>query len=105
VTEAWGGSYDPQEALDALACVIEDKIGHYGPFGEEDVRLIVFYNRAALYNTPFGGIAYRKFEDVAALAAKKLRALRVPFKTVYLLKALEPELEAFEVYPMFRKCS
>jgi hypothetical protein len=31
VTEAWGGSYDPQEALDALACVIEDKIGRCSP--------------------------------------------------------------------------
>jgi XcyI restriction endonuclease len=31
VTEAWGGLYDPQEALDALACVIEDKIGRCSP--------------------------------------------------------------------------
>jgi len=65
----------------------------------------VFYNRAALYNTHFWSVAYRKFEDVAAFATKKLKEIKVPFKTVYLLNASERELEAFEVYPMLRKCN
>ncbi len=104
VFEGRGGAYDPNDAVAALARVIKDKAVHYGTFGEKDVRLIVFYNQAILYNTPFQGLANRTFADVAAIAARILGNIDVPFTKVYLLKAPDPDPEAFEVYPGLRQC-
>jgi len=101
--EAWGGAYDPQQAVDALVALAVEKVSGYGPFGQQDTRLLIFYNRAITYNTPFYGLAYRSFADVAPVVARKLAVIRVPFSLVYLLNALERE--ACEVYPECHQCS
>lgn len=96
-------------ALDALINAIEKQVRQYGLSGKEDVRLIVYYNQAFRYNTPWLGFAgpgqpyYRNFRDVAKLAAHEVGQLEVPFEKVYLLNALEPE--AFEIYPVLLRCN
>ena len=105
--ESWADAYNPQIALEALTKAIRDKVERYGLSGKEDVRLIVHYNEAVLYNTPYRGFAgrshYRNFQDVAELAANEVRKMRVPFKKVYLLNV--PEREAFEIYPVLLRCN
>lgn len=102
--EAWGGPCDPRVAIAALKQAIKKKAAHYGRFGNEDVRLIVFYHQAILYNTPFDGRQVDTFEDLASIAKETLSRIAVPFKKVYLLNALGPVPEAFEVYPTVRRC-
>ena len=43
------------------------------------------------------------FSDVAKEAAR-IAANQSAFERIYLLKALEPELEAYEVFPVFATC-
>src|SRR6266702_1692339 len=104
--EEQGGAYTPQVALDELINRLKRKNEHYGTFGESDIRLVIHYNHAVLYNTPFIGImgsnVYRTFEDVAILAAKCLEEIVIPFKRVYLLNA--PGREVFEIYPKLGRC-
>lgn len=102
--EAPGGAYVSQVAIDAMKLRVKEKAAHYGTFRKEDVRLIVFYNQAALYNTPFQDLTLRSFEDVAAIAAETLSRIHIPFTRVYLLKALYPSPESFEVYPRLGRC-
>lgn len=99
-----GGPYDSTVAIDALKRRIRKKAEHYGTFGSEDVRLIVFYNQAVLHNTPFWDLTLRSFEHVASIAKEIIARIPVPFTKVYLLKALYPAPEAFEVYPTLRRC-
>jgi hypothetical protein len=68
------------------------------------VRLLAYYGAAVAYNTPWYGINTRKFSDVAKEAAR-IAATQSAFERIYLLKALEPELEAYEVFPVFAKCT
>lgn len=102
--EAPGGHYVSQVAVDAMKLRVKEKAEHYGTFGKEDVRLIVFYSQAALYNTPLPDLAFRSFEDLASIAAATLSHSRVQFTKVYLLKALYPSPEAFEIYPGLGRC-
>ncbi len=102
--EGRGGSYDGQVLITALEQRIQQKAKHYGAFGHEDVRLIVFYNQAILYNTPFDDLEICTFEDVAAIAKEISSRIQVPFTKAYLLSALYPNPEAFEVYPTARRC-
>jgi hypothetical protein len=44
------------------------------------------------------GIETREFADVAAVAAAVVRG-QTAFEKIYLLKALELELDVFEIYP------
>jgi len=97
------GSYSPETALRAMGAILEQKIRHYGRFSRP-TRLIVYYGKAVAYNTPYLGVETREFADVAALATEAVRGQNV-FEKVYLLNALEPGLEAFEIYPALTRCS
>ena len=63
-----------------------------------------YYGQAAAYNTPYIGMDTREFADVAALAAHAVRG-QTAFEKIYLLNALEPGLEAFEIFPACVRCS
>ena len=65
--------YSPESALAALRGILAEKTTHYGVF-TRPTRLIGYYGQAVAYNTTF--------------------------EKIYLLNALEPELEAFEIFPM-----
>jgi hypothetical protein len=101
--EARGGSYLPETVLRALRGILDQKINHYGRFSRP-TRLIVFYGKAIAYNTPYFGIETREFADVAALAVEAIHGQNA-FEKIYLLNALEPGLEAFEIYPALTRCS
>lgn len=102
-TELRGGSYSPETALRALAGILEQKIRRYGRFSRP-TRLLIYYGKAVAYNTPYLGVETREFVDVAALAAQAVRG-QDSFEKVYLLNALEPGLEAYEIYPECTRCS
>jgi hypothetical protein len=46
----------------------------------------------------------REFGDVAAHAARVIRGQNA-FEKIYLLQALEPGLEAYEIYPACVRCA
>jgi hypothetical protein len=60
--------------------------------------------RAVAYNTPYVGVATREFAEVAALAANMVSG-QTMFEKIYLLNALEPGLEAFEIFPACMRCN
>lgn len=95
-------SYSPDTAFDALNAVLQAKLTAYGGLNRPP-RLLVYYSAAVAYNTPWYGINYRNFSDVAKKAAQMV-ASQQGFEKIYLLKALESVLEAFEVFPTFTKC-
>lgn len=101
--KARGGSYSPETAARALAAILEQKIRRYGRFSRS-TRLIVYYGKAVVYNTPYLGVEMREFADMAALAAEVVRGQNA-FEKIYLLNALEPGLEAFEIYPACIRCA
>jgi hypothetical protein len=86
-----------------MAGILEQKIRRYGRF-TRPTRLIIYYGRAVAYNTPYLGIETREFADLAALAAEVVCGQNA-FERIYLLNALEPGLEAFEIYPTLTRCS
>jgi hypothetical protein len=63
-----------------LRKVIAKKLAHYGGTAS-GAWLVVHYGRAALYNTPFHGLAITTFEDVARVASKELAGKPVSFGT------------------------
>ena len=101
--ELRGGSYSPDTAIAALSGILEQKIAHYGRFSRV-TRLVVHYGKAVVYNTPYVGVETREFADVAALAVEAVR-VQTAFEKIYLLNALEPQLEVFEIFPGCARCS
>ena len=96
------GSYSSDTALGALQASIENKVKAYGP-SRQRPWLLVYYGSAVAYNTPWRGFKYRKFSDVAEEAARMV-AGQSSFEKIFLLKALEPQLEAYEVFPLLTRC-
>jgi hypothetical protein len=101
--ELRGGSYSPETALAALRGILAQKINHYGRFSRP-TRLIIYYGKAIVYNTPYLGVETRAFADVAAQAAAVV-AGQTAFEKIYLLNALEPGLEAYEISPSCTQCT
>jgi len=101
-----GSAYSSENALAALAAIVEKKLG-YAPASEQSkVHLIIYYDEAILYNMPFQDLKFQSFADIAQEASgmtrEKLTAKRSPFTRIYLLKALYPDPEAFEIWPTFK---
>jgi hypothetical protein len=96
-----GGSYRPETAIEALNSITERKVTRYGSFGKRRMRLVIYYNKAWAYNTPYLGVNTRNFADVAKITAAKLAGKRIRFERVYLLSTLRPGPEAFEIFPGF----
>src|SRR4029077_5205514 len=101
--EPRGGSYSPDTALPAMTGILDQKIRHYGRFARP-TRLVIHYGKAAAYNTPYVGIETREFADVGRAAADAVRGQEA-FENIYLLNALEPAVEAYEIYPNFVRCA
>ncbi len=97
-----GGSYSPDTALSALEGILRSKIERYGGLSRP-VRLLVHYGKAVAYNTPWYGVHFREFRDVAVGAAQVVKSQSV-YEKIYLLFALEPGLEAYEIWPNVAKC-
>jgi hypothetical protein len=97
------GSYSSKTAIGALDSILQTKLESYGGL-HPHTRLLVYYGSAVAYNTPWYDIAFRKFSDVAEKAAQLVNG-QSGFEKIYLLKALEPELEAFEISPSFTRCA
>ena len=102
-TELPGGSYSPETSFTALGDILSQKISHYGRFSRP-TRLVVYYGKAVVYNTPYIGVETREFADVAARAAGVVHGQKA-FEKIYLLNALEPGLEVFEIYPACARCT
>lgn len=116
-----GGSYDPKDALNAATRILLKKVTHYGP-AARGVWLVIYYDRAILYNTPFHSLSIDDFEGVAGLVADTLKGQNVTFDRIYLLAArgdIDGELaaalreagiafkegpEAFEIFPALARC-
>ncbi len=97
-----GGAYSSSTALGALRTILQSKIAHYGRLSRT-TDLIVYFNQAIVYNTPWYGPAVRGFGDVAAAAAHMV-AGQSRFNRIYLLCAVEPQPEAYEIFPSLAKC-
>ena len=63
----------------------------------------MYYGQAILYNTPYRGADLREFHEVAEFAAQAVRNQN-RFERIYLLNALEPGLQAFEIFPALAEC-
>jgi hypothetical protein len=61
------------------------------------------YGRRVLCNAPYRGAALREFHEVAQLAGQAVRGQN-RFERIYLLNALEPGLQAFEIFPARAEC-
>jgi hypothetical protein len=99
-----GGAYSSKSALKALKKILDDKRDKYAP-QKRDLRLIIHYNDAALYNDPYQDQKHQTFADMACRASRMLAKKKVAaFTSIYLLRALRPNPEAFEVWPTLCKC-
>lgn len=103
VMSAPTSSYSSDTAISALREILRAKIEGYGGL-VRPVRLLVYYAAAVAYNTPWYGIHCRNFIDVAQAAAVMAKG-QSRFERIYLFEALEPGLEAYEIYPVFGKCN
>ncbi len=100
-----GGASSSENAIQALTRIIGKKISHYGKSESRDIRLVIYYDEAVLYNSPYHDQKYERFEDVAQEAARFLaKKTFLPFTKIYLLNALSPGPKAFEVWPALAKC-
>jgi hypothetical protein len=99
-----GGAYSSESALKALKEILANKTKRYAQQAT-DLRLIIHYNDAALYNDPYQDQKHQTFADMACRASRMLAKKKVAaFTSIYLLRALRPNPEAFEVWPTLCKC-
>ncbi len=100
-----GCAYSSENAIQALTRIISKKIRRYGRSESRDIRLVIYHDEAVLYNTPYHDQKFETFEDVAQEAARLLAAKPLPpFTKIYLLNALSPGPEVFELWPILAKC-
>ncbi|MGH7935435.1 MAG: hypothetical protein ACREF8_00305 [Chthoniobacterales bacterium] len=104
-----GGAYSCESAIAVLRAGIEKKLKHYAVPQDREARLIVYYDLAVLQNTPYRDcLKYRNFDDIAREAARFVSQFladgKSPFSKIYLLKALWPKPEVFEIWPVFIPC-
>ncbi|MBV8361343.1 MAG: hypothetical protein JO189_25910 [Deltaproteobacteria bacterium] len=99
------GAYSSQPALEALNDILGEKTAKYAPVETADLRLIVYYNDAVLYNTPYEDQEHETFAGMAREASRMLTERNAnPFKKIYLLRALWPNPETFEIWLTISKC-
>jgi hypothetical protein len=101
--KGWDGACNPLTAVEALRKIVTKKAGHYGGLEGVDARLLLHYDEAILYNSPYhdSGMA---LQDFAQLAGYWLNLdfpnLSSQFKEVYLLHTAEQL--AFQVFPVIQ---
>jgi hypothetical protein len=97
-----GGSYSPQDAVDALLELLRDKTAKYSDLHAKqsltELYLIAYYNKAALYNSPYlaPGLG---LPEVASIAAAEVANNPRPFQKIFLFNATKPGLEVFQLWP------
>jgi hypothetical protein len=65
--------------------ILDQKILHYGRF-TRPTQLVIYYGRAAAYNTPYVGVQTRGFANMAALATTAV-ASQASFDKIYFERA------------------
>ena len=97
-----GGSYSPEDAIDALIQRLRDKTAKYQNLKWDqklnDLCLVVYYNRALLWNTPYDGIN-GGIDAAVAQARVLMRQDHGPFDKVFLFLAFEPGMRVFMLWP------
>jgi len=97
---AKGGAYSQDDAVDALLKIINDKINKdtYQNLKKEVVfsefYLIIYYNKALIYNSPFNGFE-QDIHTIVESVRKKMAKKYGPFEKIFLFYALEPRIQVF----------
>jgi hypothetical protein len=84
LTVSRGGSFEPQDALDALLEVMRDKLETKCPLYQEARRarnlsalhLVVHYGRGMLWNAPYHGIGLREGKPVDEMTSREVISAR-----------------------------
>ena len=97
------------DLINALRNIIDEKLNHYSLSQGRETRLVLYYDQGVLYNTPYNDfLKHETFVDVARTAAQLVREVLArrssPFTKIYLLKALWPKPQAFEIWPTLTAC-
>lgn len=108
--EGRGGSYSAEFAREALRKIIRKKLKKYGGSFGHPVNLLIHYGTDGfIYNTPFIDSTTSSFERAANLASTGGKdsdtERRLPFEKVYLCNTIQSELEAYEIFPQFLRCT
>ncbi len=97
---AKGGAYSPDDAFGALLRIINDKINKNNyrnlknKLGLTKFYLIIYYNKALIYNSPFNGIEQNIHTIVESLR-KRMAKNHGVFDKIFLFYALEPNMQVF----------
>jgi hypothetical protein len=97
-----GGAYSPKTALDALSDLIIKKTNKYADLHKQEqldeLYLIIYYNKALIYNTPFQipGFGFREVADSIAPVLKDNHGV---FQKVFLFNAIKQDQETILVWP------
>lgn len=98
------GWYSPKDARDALAEVLAKKTAkrNYQTLKKnqtvDELYLLVYYNRALLWNTPYEGID-GSIEVVVEQAREQVSLNHGPFDKILLFLAFEPGMKVFTLWP------
>ena len=99
-----GGAYNPDDAVNALLKVINDKLNKEiyqnlkTEVGLTEFYLIVYHHMALVYNSPFhlfGKDIYSIIDSVKKVLVKN----HYPFDKIFLFIAKEPRMGVFALYP------
>jgi hypothetical protein len=105
-----GRDCSPDDAVDALLIIINDKINKNNyqnlkaKLGLSELDLIIYYNKALIYNSPLNGVEQNIHTIVESLRkkmAKSAPSVRPPnygpFDKIFLFRALEPRMQVFSL--------
>jgi hypothetical protein len=100
ILEPRGGSYSPDEMVDALRDRVKAKIDKYPaiPSGMNEFYLLVHYDKAWEYNSPVKGIQWGFAEAIKAAAARIGSAVGV-FDKIFVYVPVNDGRRAFPFYP------
>jgi len=95
-----GGSYSPNDMVDALFEVVQAKIAKYSakPGAMDEFILLVHYDKAWEYNTPVLGIDFGYGEAVRA-AAERIGGAVGMFDRIFVFVPIADGEKVFRIYP------
>ncbi len=101
ILEPRGGSYSPDEMVDALCDRVKAKIDKYPakPSGMNEFYLLVHYDKAWVYNSPVKGIEWGYAEAVKAAAARTGNAVGV-FDRIFVFVHVNNANKVFPFFPV-----
>lgn len=99
---AHGGAYTPRDAVDALLNVIRKKTAMYTGLRQQarldELYLVVYYDRALIYNTPYFAPGF-DLVDITKLAAAEVAKNPGAFRKVFLFNTLPQDREVIQLWP------